>query len=470
MTPQHSLVRRLGLASATALVISNMIGTGVFTTTGFLAGDLGVPWLVLLSWVVGAVCALLGAICYSELAVNFPTSGGEYVYLGKAYGATWGFISGWVSLVAGFSAPIAAAALAFASYVTFFFPASWHSNRLTSTGFRVGPEHMIALAVVTLFSVWNFFGIRRIATVQNTLTGVKLALIGVFVVSALFFGQGDWQNFSRATGRWTGTALWQQFAISLFWVYVAYSGWNAAVYVAEEVDRPEKTLSRALAIGASVVATAYILLNVIFLYAAPLESMKGVIAVGALSASRLFGSPVARTFSALMAFGLLSTINAMTIAGPRVYYAMARNGQFLPAAAKVHPRWHTPVNSIVAQAVCTMLLVLIPFPALVVYIGFSLNFFAALSVASLFVFRRRPEWRRLRSVSFAFPLIPCLFLAVSIWMTIEGFLKKPLISLLTVLTMVSGGLLYRMRWNRPAGPSGIREGAIGVQVSKNAPY
>jgi APA family basic amino acid/polyamine antiporter len=469
MTPQYSLVRRLGLASTTALVVSNMIGTGVFTTAGFLAGDLGIPWVVLLSWVIGAACALLGASCYSELAVNFPTSGGEYVYLSEAYGATWGFISGWVSLVAGFSAPIAAAALAFGSYITFFFPASSHGQRLASTAFRVGPEQIIALAMVGIFAVWNFFGIRRIARVQNTLTGLKLALICSFVIGALFFGHGDWRNFSRTAVRWSSTALWQQFAISLFWVYVAYSGWNAAVYVAEEVDRPEKTLRRALAIGTGIVATAYLLLNVVFLYAAPLESMKGVIAVGALSASRLFGPEVATAFSALMAFGLLSTINAMTIAGPRVYYAMARNRQFPPAAAKIHPRWRTPVNSIVAQAACTMLLVLMPFPALVIYIGFSLNLFATLAVASLFLFRRRPGWRRLRSVSFAFPLIPCLFLAVSTWMTVEGFLQKPLISGLTVLTMASGGLLYRLRWNRTIGPTGIRDGHIGVPVSKNVP-
>lgn len=466
MRQQYSLVRRLGLASATTLVISNMIGTGVFTTTGFLAGDLGTPWLVLFSWVAGAVCALLGALCYSELAVNFPTSGGEYVYLSQAYGRTWGFICGWVSLIAGFSAPIAAAALSFASYATFFLPTG-HSRTPASTAFRVGPEQIIALIAVAIFAVWNFFGIHRIARLQNTLTTLKLALIGAFVFGALLFGHGDWQNLSQTAMRWSGAPLWQQFAISLFWVYVACSGWNAAVYVAEEVEQPQRTLSRALLIGTGVVAMAYILLNVVFLYSVPLESMKGIIAVGALSASRLFGPQTARVFSALMAFGLLSTMNAMTIAGPRVYYAMARDGQFPSAAAKVHARWRTPVNSIVAQAFCTMLLVLMPFPALVIYIGFTLNVFATLAVSSLFLFRRRPGWRRLPIVSVGFPLIPCLFLAVSIWMTIEGLLQKPLISLLALLTMATGGLLHWLRSNHPKGPAAIREGSIGVQVSKD---
>lgn len=465
---QYPLARRLGLASATTLVVSNMIGTGIFTTTGFLAGDLGRPWLLLLGWIVGAIFALLGACCYSELAINFPTSGGEYVYLSRAYGSTWGTVSGWVSLVAGFSAPIAAAALSFASYATFFFPA-WHRHWLASPVLRLGPEQMIALLLVIVFSTLNLFGIHRIARVQNALTALKVTLIGGFVTSALLFGNGDWQNFERNAQRSTGTPLLQQFAISLFWIYVAYSGWNAAAYVAEEVDRPERTLSRALVTGTSIVAVLYLLLNVVFLYAAPLESMKGVMAVGALAGSRLFGPQMAAVFTALMAFGLLSTVNAMTIAGPRIYYAMAREKQFPAAAAKVHPRWRTPVNSITAQALCTMLLVLMPFPALVTYIGFTLNLFAALSVTSLFIFRRRQGWCRLRTVSLGFPLVPCLFIGVSSWMTIEGFLQKPLISLLTFLTIAAGALIHRLRWNHPGEQRGTSEVAVSSQASKDIP-
>jgi APA family basic amino acid/polyamine antiporter len=165
-------------------------------------------------------------------------------------------------------------------------------------------------------------------------------------------------------------------------------------------------------------------------------------AIGALSASRLFGPHIAGAFSILMACGLLSTVNAMTIAGPRVYYAMARDGQFLRFAEKVHKRWRTPINAVLAQGVCTMLLVFTPFPQLVIYIGFTLNLFAVMSVASLFVVRRRPEWQRLAAVSFAYPLIPCLFITVGVWMTIEGILQKPFISTLAAATLASGGFLH----------------------------
>ena len=188
----------------------------------------------------------------------------------------------------------------------------------------------------------------------------------------------------------------QQFFVSLMWIYVAYSGWNAATYVAEELRNPARTLPIALAIGTGLVTVLYLGLNLIFIYAAPLQDLKGKLAVGAFAASRLFGPEVASLFSALMALSLMATVNAMVTIGPRVYFAMAKNGAFLKAAAEVHPKWHTPVAAIVAQGVCSMLLSMTPFPQLVIYIGFMLNFFAVLSVGSLFLLRSRPGWRKLR--------------------------------------------------------------------------
>ena len=445
MPNQSALTRQLGLTSATALVIANMVGTGIFTTTGFLAGDLGIPWVVLLIWAVGGVFALLGAFCYSELAINFPISGGEYVYLSEAYGPTWGFLSGWVSFFAGFSAPIAAAALAFASYVRYILPGNTLSAE-PSAGYHFGWQNVIACLLVAAFSAWNIFGVVRAASLQNVLTSLKLVLLICFVVSGFVLGQGDWENLSRSAVRWSVTPLWRQFIVSLFWVYVAYSGWNAATYVAEEVKNPRRILSQALTIGTLLVGGLYLALNLVFLYAVPLESMKGVVAVGALACSRLFGPHMAGVFSALMAACLLSTVSAMTIAGPRVYYAMARNHQFFSAAAKVHPRWRTPVNSILAQAACAMLLVFTPFAQLVIYIGFTLNLFAVMAVASLFRFRRRRDWIHLPSVSFGYPLVPSLFVAAGLLMTLEGLLQKPVISLLAVLTLATGALLYHSRW------------------------
>jgi APA family basic amino acid/polyamine antiporter len=341
MEGRPALLRQLGVISATALVVSNMIGTGIFTSTGFLAGQLGAPSLVLWIWVVGAVCALVGAMCYSELGVNLPSSGGEYVYLTEAYGPTWGFMTGWVSFFAGFSAPIATAALAFAGYVGYFFPAVLPDNAPAIAGhgdwtFRLGGAQWLGCLLVGVFTVLNVLGVQRAARVQNVLTGLKVTVVVSFILLGFLSGHGSFANFSMPAVRDTATPVTEQFAISLFWIYVAYSGWNAATYVAEELRHPSRTLPIALAIGTGLVTVLYIGLNLVFIYAAPLTDMKGKLAVGAFAASRLFGPEVAGIFSALMALSLMATVNAMVTIGPRVYYAMAKNGAFLSIAAEVH--------------------------------------------------------------------------------------------------------------------------------------
>jgi APA family basic amino acid/polyamine antiporter len=434
-----------------------MIGTGIFTTSGFLAGDLGEPKLVLWIWVVGAICAFLGAICYSELGVNLPSSGGEYVYLTRAFGPTWGFMSGWVSFFAGFSAPIAAAALAFSDYLGYFFPAVRQENAHTIFGsgewtFHFGGSQTLACGLVLALTILNCLGVQRVARIQNVLTAAKVLGLIAFIGLALTIGHGDWSYLSMNAVRTTRTPLIQQFAVSMFWVYFSYSGWNAATYVAEELRNPSRTLPAALGIGTCLVAVLYLALNMIFIYAAPLNDLKGQVAVGAIAASRLFGPGVASLFSALLALSLVTLINAMVTTGPRVYYAMAKNGAFLAAAARIHPKWRTPVLAIVAQGTCAMALTITPFPQLVVYIGFLLNIFAVLSVASLMHFRRQPGWRKLRVVSFCYPLFPVLFILVGLWMTVQGLQFKPFVSLAAAITLVMGALVYhfRLRSQAPA--------------------
>ncbi|MCP5120016.1 MAG: amino acid permease [bacterium] len=457
-----ALLRQLGIVSATALVVSNMIGVGIFGSTGYLAGQLGDVGLVLLIWAVGAVCALAGALCYSELGINFPSSGGEYVYLTRGFGPTWGFMTGWVSFFAGFSAPVAAAALVFSNYLGYFFPSLKPENAAFVVGaepytLRLGGAQLVACALIALFTLINFFGVRRVARLQNFLTITKVLVLVAFIGFGLTMGSGSWEHLSETTERTTTSPLAAQFAVSLFFIYVAYSGWNAATYVAEELKQPSRTLPIALATGTLLVAILYIGLNVVFIYATPLEEMKLAAsrqdyAVGANAARSLFGAGIAGVFSALMALSLVSTVNAMVTIGPRVYYAMAKNGAFFAAAGKVSRRWRTPVIAIVCQGVCAMLMTATPFPDLLIYIGFTLNFFAVMGVASLFIFRRREGWRKLRVVSFAWPVTPLLFLLVGGWMIVFGMTLKPLASLAAILTVVTGAAVYHF-WLRPAAQS-----------------
>ncbi len=262
------LLRQLGFFSATALVISNMVGTGIFAYTGYMAGQLGRPSVLLECWAVGAVFALAGALSYSELGVNFPSSGGEYVYLTHAFGPEWGFMTGWVSFFAGFSAPIAAAALAFSDYLGYFFPGLKQANASLVIGsgafqLRLGRGQMMASLLIAAFTILNCMGVGRTAKVQNVLTSTKLIVIAGFVLLGFAAGTGSWSHFSENAIRTSTLTLPTQFVVSLLWVMVAYSGWNAATYVAEEVRRPERTLPAALAAGTAIVAVLYLGLNLV---------------------------------------------------------------------------------------------------------------------------------------------------------------------------------------------------------------
>jgi len=446
---QPGLVRQLGTLSATALVVSNMIGVGIFTTTGFLAGDLGDPLLVIGIWVVGGFLALAGALCYAELGVNFPRSGGEYVYLSEAWGPAWGFIDGWVSFFAGFSAPIAAAALAISAYLAVSFPAlspdvpASFVIPLGVAQLSFGGAQLAAAAIVAVFTLVNLAGVGQVALLQNALTLTKLTVIGAFLLLGFTVGQGDWAHISQVADRASTSPLAGQFAISLIFVFYGYSGWNAAVYVAEEIRDPERTLPRALVLGTLFVSALYVGLNVLYIYASPLEQLKGVQAVGGKAAISLFGERAGGFFSAAMAVSLLATVNAMSMIGPRVYYAMARNGAFFSAAAKVHPRWQTPWVAVLAQGVCCCVLILTgTFRSLANYIGFTLFLFSALSVLAVFKFRRRPGWKRSRWVNIGFPVIPLLYVAMNAWVVFyfaQDNLKEALWSLATVL---AGGVAY----------------------------
>lgn len=446
---QPGLVRRLGTVSATALVVSNMIGVGIFTTTGFLAGDLGDPWLVVGIWVVGGLLAMAGALCYAELGANFPRSGGEYVYLSEAWGPAWGFVDGWVSFIAGFSAPIAAAALAIAAYLAFFVPSlspEAAPPMVVPLGFaelRFGGAQLTAAVIVAVFTLLNLGGVEQVSRLQNVLTGTKLFVIGAMLLLGFTVGSGDWSHFSQGAARSSETSLAAQFAISLIFVFYGYSGWNAAVYVAEEIKDPDRTLPLALVLGTVFVGALYVALNVLFIYASPLEDLKGVLAVGGKAATSLFGARGGGLFNAAMAVSLLATVNAMCMIGPRVYYAMAQNGAFFAAAGRIHPKWQSPWIAVLAQGACCCALILTgTFESLVNYIGFTLFLFSALSVLALLKFRRRPGWKRSRWVDIGYPAIPLIYVAMNAWVFLYFVQDKGSVAFWSLMTIGAGLVAY----------------------------
>ncbi len=431
-----------------ALVVANMIGTGIFTTTGFLAADLGSSSLILGVWIVGGIVALAGCMVYSELGVNLPRSGGEYVYLREAWGPVWGFVSGWVSFFAGFSAPIAAGGLAFAAYLSFFVPSlsPTSTNGLLHSGIRwihLGNGQLLAVGVIIVFAVVNILGLRLAASLQNMLTLLKIGVLTAFLSLAFVVGRGNWHHFVQASARVSSHDIALQFAVSLTFVMFAYSGWNAATYVAEEIRTPQRSLPLALVGGTLLVIVFYLACNVAFIYALPLGSLKGVLPVGSEAARALFQGRGGAIFSGMMAAALLSCISAMVIVGPRVYYAMAQDGCFFSSAARVHPRFQTPVVAVLFQTGATIAMIITgTFEALIYYIGFMLVLFAALATAGIFRLRKRQNWQKLPAVDRFFPLVPVVFLIASSGMLVSTIRLRPMESFLGLLTVCCGAGLY----------------------------
>ncbi|BEQ14163.1 APC family permease [Desulfoferula mesophila] len=441
MNDGHRELRRsLGTFSAAMIIVANMVGTGIFTASGFILAQTASPVLFMSCWLAGGMIALAGALSYAELGARYPQAGGEYVFLRQSLGPLWGFLSGWISLVVGFSAPIAAAAVAGAGYLLRAWPqaAGW-SLPLGVGGLSLSVETLAALALLLGFTLLHAASLRVGVRVQNLLTGFKLVVLTGLIAAGLgaWDGQGLWGQSLAASG-----SPASRMAVALVFVSFAYSGFNAAAYLGGEIKNPQRSLPRALLLGTSLVVVLYLLINLAYLSAVPLQQMAGVKEVGALTAQALLGPLGGRVFSLLVALCLLSSLGAMTLTGPRVYYAMARDGVFFQALGRVRPSSGVPANSVWLQAAIAAFLVLTAsFEALLFYIGFTLSLFAALSVVGLLVLRRRlgpPDTFRVP----LYPWVPLLFIGSNAWIIVFSLAGDPWRALPGGVTLAAGAVLY----------------------------
>lgn len=434
------LERRLGLFSITNIVIANMIGAGIFTTSGLLLRDLGNPFLMLHLWVIGGMVALCGALSYGELGAAFPQAGGEYVFLSRLFHPLLGFLTGWVSLFAGFSAPIAASAIGFSEYLFRTFPTL--DQPLPFGGIITAGllKKIIAIIVVLLFTLVHFRGISFGAKVQNFLTLGKVGLILALIFIGLTSPRGNWNHFVTEEKVVFSFASLKVFGLSLMWIMFAYSGWNASAYLGSEVKNPRRWLPLSLILGTGAVILLYLGLNIFFLYSLPPEEMKGVISVGGLAAGKLLGPGGEKFVSLLIALALFSSLSAFIILGPRVYYAMSRDRLFFPFASHVNPRTKVPGLSILLQAVIATVIILSgTFEHILTYMGFSLGIFPLLAVAGVFKLRKRqPEGLRLPG----FPVVQVIYLLAGLSILFLGFLQSPLPSSVATLTVLAGAPAY----------------------------
>jgi APA family basic amino acid/polyamine antiporter len=424
-----ALPRRWGVGTATGVVIASMVGAGIFTTSGLMLARVATPAAVLLCWSVAGLVALCGALSYAELAAMMPHAGGEYVYLREIYGPAFGFLTGWVSFFVGFSAPIAASALTAAAY---FASAGVIPRAATK---------LCSVLIVVLLTLVHARGGALGSRTQNVLTVLKLALIGGLLLLGFIGGGGDWQHLTRGGGV-SGAPL-GGFGLALLFASFAYSGWNGSAYIAGEVERPERNLPRSLALGTLAVTLLYLLLNLLLFYAAPAGDLRGVVEVFSVALQNLFGHAAGRGLAVLIGLALLSSLSAYVLSGPRVYYAMARDGLFFPFAARVHPRFRTPALAILAQGACAIVMAMTgTFEQLLTYIAFALGIFPWLAVMGVVVLRVREPQRERPYRTWGFPLTPLLFLAISGWMLVVAFMGRPGPSLAALATLAAGVPVY----------------------------
>lgn len=413
--------------AAASIVAANMIGTGVFTSLGFQLLGLHNAFSILMLWVLGGILAACGALCYGELAGRLPGNGGEYFYLSRIYHPAFGFVTAWISMTVGFAAPIAAASMAFSRYF---------GNLMTLS--EAG-QQSVATAVILLMVAVHWFSVKQGSRFQVISTLVKVTLILGFILAGAFAGTQavDWMPGPDTVTELTGMA----FAGSLVYVMYAYSGWNAATYIADEVERPQINVPRALLLGTLAVMVLYVLIHVMFLHAAPMELLAGQLDVGHVAATTALGDAWAGIMNAIITLALVSTISAMTWAGPRVTASLGKDIPAFRQLAATNEGGVPRMALLLQTGIALLLLFTSSFDLLISTVGILLTLSAILTVAGVFVLRIRqgaPTGAR----AWGYPLTPLLFILVCGWMIAFALMGKPDAAWISGGVLAAGTVLY----------------------------
>jgi basic amino acid/polyamine antiporter, APA family len=419
--------------TATAVVIANMIGTGVFTSLGFQLLDIQSGFVLIMLWVVGGLTALCGALTYAELGAALPRSGGEYNFLSRIYHPAAGFISGWVSATIGFAAPTALAAITFGTYLSSVFPV-------------LSPVPLACVLLLALTAV-HATTHRNSGGVQRWFTSLKVLLILAFCGLAWVLVDTP-QNISFLPAAGDPALMTSgAFAVSLIYVNYAYTGWNAATYLTSELETPEKHLSRVLIFGTAVVLVLYVMLNFTFLYVAPVSAMTGKLEIGYIAAQHVFGEVGAAIMGIILAALLISTVSAMVMAGPRVLQVIGQDFATFRLLARTN-RDDVPYLAIIMQSAIALVFILsASFESILVFAGFTLGLNTFFAVLGVFLLRiRQPDLPRPYRIP-AYPLPPLVFLGFTGWTLTYILLERPLEGVMGLVIVISGAAFYFVtRW------------------------
>ena len=418
--------KKFGWITATAFIIANMIGTGVFTSLGFQLQSNSNLVAILLLWLVGGLIALFGALTYAEIGSTLPRSGGEYHFLTQLYSPLVGFIAGWVSLIVGFAAPVALTCLALASYAGGMLPG-------------VNPK-FLAAGVLLVVTAVHSFGNRLSGRAQNILTGVKVAFIVIFIILGFCFSP-DLHPFSSELEDFALSDIFNAgFAVSIIWVYYAYSGWNASAYIVDDIEKPRRNLPLSLLSGTLVVTLLYLLLNQMFLSTTPVSALEGEVEVGLIAARGIFGDGMGNAMGMVIALLLLSSISAMVFIGPRVSMRMGEEHPVLGFLARKSGRG-VPMPALLVQTGLSLVMIFTgSFKVITEYSGILLSACSVLTVAGVFILRKRfPREARPFNTPL-YPLVPILF-CIPLVCSIAFLVSQSVLNLVVSLGVVLSGML-----------------------------
>jgi basic amino acid/polyamine antiporter, APA family len=430
------LKRQLGLWSATALVVGEVIAVGIFLTPAQMSKSIGSPLWIAVVWLGVGAMSLCGALCYGELAARFPEAGGGYVYLREAYGPRLAFLYGWKSFLVmdpGLTAALGIGLASYASYIVALSPLATKA---------------VALAAIWGLALANIVGIQVGAALLRWLTFLKLGLLALIILWAIGGGLGNWGNLLPLVAQRGGSApLIGALAGGMVAAFFSFGGWWDLSKLAGEVREPVKTLPRALALGVAAVTAVYLLTSLVFLYLVPFERVTSDATFAAQAGDVLFGRAGGQVFSAIVIVSVLGSLAAVIMSAPRVYYAMARDHLFLPGAAAVHPRFATPARAIALQALMASLLVALgTFDQIIAYFIFVTVVFIALTVVAVFVLRRRGG-RSAYSMP-GYPVVPVVFLILIGALLVMVAAGKPKESLYGVAVVALGLPVYQLLFKK----------------------
>lgn len=485
----QELVKGLGLTSATTLVMGSMIGSGIFIVSAGIARETNSPGLLIMAWVITGFLTIVGALSYGELAAMMPKAGGQYIYLREAFGPLWGFLYGWTLFLVIQTGTIAAVGVAFGKFLGHFFPdavgaSNWFLGPWKAGTIQIGPvvfggwniglnaQNLAGIAVVIVLTFINIFGVRTGAIVQNIFTFAKTAALAMVVLLGAFIGRNADAIAANFTDFWRNASLGAEhpvavggatvmvgtltiLAISQVGSLFSSDAWNNVTFTAGEVKNPQRNLPLSLALGTGIVIALYIAANFVYLSVLPLDAIKTAPSdrVGTAVMQAMFGNTGAHLMAAAILVSTFGCCNGLILAGARVYYAMAKDGLFFNKVGELHPTYKTPVTSLIIQAVWTCLLCLSgSYGDLLDYIIFAVLVFYILTIAGLFVLRRkRPDAERpYRAIGY--PVLPAIYIVMALFIDIVLLLYKPSYTWPGLFIVLLGIPVYLL-WSRRGMPA-----------------